>query len=463
MIAAEHALSGRDFSQALQILDPAVKLHPADYRLWTLQGMAFAGVHDAGSAMKAYRAALAVRADYLPALEGAAQIEFQRNSADAAALLERLANLIPGDPTTNAMLGVLAYRAGDCEKAVDRFKLGAAATDSQLAALSDYGYCLARLERFDEAEGILKRAVSLDKSSHSRYNLALIQWKAKRYDDAIATLVLELGSDDPGEYVLTLAAAIYESKNDTPRAVELLRKAILLHPQESEAYLAFATISNDHGSYQVGIDMLDAGVSRMPEQASLFMARGVLHAQGGELDKAIDDFQSANKLDPHLSFAATAEGIAQTQKHDSAKALATFREEARLHPENAFNQYMIAETISQMGANEDSALYAEELKAAHKAVKLDSHLAVAHNLLAGAYLQAGKLAPAMEESRAVLAFDANNQEALYHLILALKKAERTEELATLTSRLIKLRNADKDARSHLVHYELVEAAATQSP
>lgn len=464
IIEAERALSAHDFRHALEVLEPALKLHHEDYRLWTLEGMAFSGIHDSGSSMRAYRMALAKRADYVPALEGAAQVEFEQNGADAVVLLNRVAALMPADPTTNAMLGVLAYRSGDCEKAVSHFELAAAVIDSQLAALSEYGYCLARLGRLDEAEGVLRRATTLDSSSRSRYNLALVEWKGNRCDNALATLANDLNADSPREDQLTLAAEIYESKNETPHAVELLRRAILLHPKESDAYVVFAMLANDHGSYQVGIDVLNAGISRIPNEATLFMARGVLHAQMGDLNKAIDDFESANRLDPHLSFVATAEGIAQSQKHDPDKALGAFREEAKLHPENAFNQYLIAETISQLGAKDGSALYEEEMRAAHQAVKLDPHLTVARNLLASTYLQSGKFALAMEESRAVLALDANNQEALYHLILALKKANQTEELSALTGRLIKLRDADKDGKSHLVRYELVEAAsATQSP
>jgi len=464
IIEAERALSAHDFRHALQVLEPALKLHPEDYRLWTLEGMAFSGTHDSGSSMKAYRMALAKRADYVPALEGAAQIEFEQNGADAVVLLNRLAALMPADPTTNAMLGVLAYRSGDCEKAVSHFEVAAAVIHSQLAALSEYGYCLARLGRFDEAEGALRRAATLDSSSRSRYNLALVEWTGRKYDSALEILANDLNADSPREDQLTLAAEIYESKNETPHVVELLRRAIRLHPQESDAYVAFATLASDHSSYQLGIDVLNAGISRIPDETSLFMARGVLHAQMGDLDKAIDDFESANRIDPHLLFVATAKGIAQSQKHDPGKALGAFREEAKLHPENAFNQYLIAETISQLGAKDGSAPYEEEMRAAHQAVKLDPHLTVARNLLASAYLQAGKFALAMEESRAVLALDANNQEALYHLILALKKANQREELPALTGRLIKLRDADKDAKSHLVRYELVEAAsATQSP
>ncbi len=459
---AERALSAHDFSAALRILDPALKLHPGDCRLWTLEGMAYAGTHDEASAMKAYGAALARRADYLPALEGAAQLEFERNGKEAATLLARLAALRPGDRTTHAMLGVLAFRQEDCERAVQNFAAAGDVIDSQLAALSDYGFCLARLGRYDNAAQVLTRATALDSSPRSRYNLALVQWRAKQYDDALSTLAPGLAAQDPDENVLTLAASIYESKNDTPRAVQILRKAVSLHPDESEAYLALATLSSDHASYQVGIDVLNAGISRMPSEAPLYLARGILNAENGDLDKTLEDFQTANKIDPHLSFSGTAEGIARAQQLDPDKALAALRSEARRDPGNAFNQYMIAETIMQTGAREGSPLYSEGMHAAREAARLDPHLAVARNLLGGAYLQAGNYEQAIKESKAVLATDPENQEALYHMVLALKKTGRTADLPALTRRLIQLREADKETKSRMVRYELVETASASS-
>jgi tetratricopeptide (TPR) repeat protein len=254
-----------------------------------------------------------------------------------------------------------------------------------------------------------------------------------------------------------LAAEISEAMNDTPRAVALLRRAIVRNPHNIQAYLSFATLSNDHASYQVGIDMLDLGLGQLPRAAQLYSARGVLYAQLGNLSKAMEDFETANRIDPRFSFAGVAEGITQTQNHDYVHALLKFREESRLHPDNAFNQYLLAETLAQHGAALGSAEYREELRAATRAFQLDPHLALAHNLLGSLYLREGKTALAIEQSEAVLRFDPVNQEALYHLILALRKANRKAEIPTLTRRLVALRTAEDDRKSHAIRYQLIEA------
>ncbi len=459
MAEVESALSGHAYDHAVKTASASLQAHPDDYRMWTLQGMAYAGANSFAAAAEAYRRALRLRPNYLPALEGIAQVEYQQGSPSAELHLSQLIALHPADPTAHAMLAVLEYKSGACKEAILHFQKAQAVIGSQYVPVSEFGVCLAKLDRFEEAIPVLQQAIALDPGgSQARHNLALVFWKSKKYEEAIAVLEPELQSSSVNEDTLTLAADIYEAMNDTPRAVELLRRAIAAKPLSPNAYLWLATLSNDHGSYKVGIDILDAGLARIPEAAQLYLTRGVLYAQIGEFDKAMGDFETANRLDPRLSFAGTAEGITETQKHDSAQGLAKFREQVRLHPENAFNQYMLAETLYQKGVTKESQDYNEELRAGLRAVQLDPHLALAHNLLADIYLQSGRTNLAIQHCEKVLQFDASNQEALYHLILALRKTDRIGETAALTKRLVALRMAASDKDSHMNRYVLVEGA-----
>jgi tetratricopeptide (TPR) repeat protein len=203
--------------------------------------------------------------------------------------------------------------------------------------------------------------------------------------------------------------------------------------------------------------MLNAGLTRMPKAAQLYLARGVLYAQLGNYDKAMDDFGAANRIDPQLTFAGTAEGITESQRHDFAGSLAKFREQVRLHPDNAFNQYLLAETLAQHGPDQGSAEYNEELRAAKNAVRLDPKLTLARGILAGLYLQSGKTNLAIEQCEAALKADPNDQEALYRLILSLRKTNRRGEIPSLTRRLLALRNAQKEREVHTVRYKLVDS------
>src|SRR5487761_2639509 len=71
------ALRNRDFTKALELSKFALATRSGDYRLWTLRGMATAGTANLPLALLAYQHALKLAPTYLPALEGAAQTEFQ--------------------------------------------------------------------------------------------------------------------------------------------------------------------------------------------------------------------------------------------------------------------------------------------------------------------------------------------------------------------------------------------------
>ena len=456
------ALRSKDFDQALKLSDAALVKAPNDYRLWTLSGMAYSGINKPESALAAYEHALKLAPTYLPALEGAAQVEYQQGSNNAKSMILRVLALHPDDPTSHAMLGALEYKAKKCNEAVQYFVQAGQVLASQPDALTEYGSCLASLNRYDEAVEVFQQVVAFDPSRKSAlYNLALAQWKANHAGDALATLQPLIDTHPDDEDILTLAAAICESKNDTPRAVEYLRKAIVTNPKKNDAYLEFASLSYDHASIQVGIDMLNVGLTQMPNDPQLYLARGVLYGQSGKSTQAIEDFETANRLDPKLSFIGVSEGLVASQEHKSGKALSAFRAAAKVHPNDAFTQYLLAEALSQGGKPQGSPDFLEEVAAANRAIKLDPKLAVAHDLLATLYLQDGHTQLAISHSKSALAADPKDQQALYHLILALRKTDRKEEISALLRRLMELRNAEQAEGAQKKRYQLYEETGSK--
>ncbi len=255
---------------------------------------------------------------------------------------------------------------------------------------------------------------------------------------------------------MSLAASIYESENDTPRAVELLRKAILQDPKDLGNYLDFATLSYAHGSYSVGIDMLTAGMRQLPDSAQLYMARGVLYGQMAQYEKASADFEKANAIDPKISATFAAQGIVQAQQHNLDAAIQSFRTQVREHPQDAIGYYLLAEALSEKENAVDSPQFAETIRMASRAVELNPKLAEARDLLSTLYLRSGQTDLVIEQCRAVLQEDPENQQALYHLILALRRSGKKDEIAGLVKQLAALREASDTGNSHKTRYALVE-------
>lgn len=450
------ALRNHDFPQAFALSRSALAASPGDFRIWTLQGMAAAGTHDLPGALSAYQHALQLQPDYLPALEGAAQTEFQLGR-DARPLLEKILAQQPNDPVSHMLLGILDFRNHDCSGALDHFSHASPAIAHQPEALTDDGSCLAASDRNDEAVSAFTNALALDPgNAAARYNLALAQFNARAPDAALSTLQPLTEASSPHPDALALAAEIAESKGDTAQAVSLLRSDILANPKDIDPYLQFATLSFDHASPQVGIDIVNTGIGQMPREPRLYLVRGILLAQMGEFTRAADDFDTASQLDPRLQFLGVAQGLVQSQEHNSRQALAHFRAAVKAHPGEAYAWYLLAEALSAQGEPEGSPEYTEEIHAAITAVQLDPKLVEARNLLSAAYYTAGHMQEAIEQSRAALAIDPKDEAALYHLMLALRKTGHDDEARALVQQLIQLRAGSKVNQPPARYYRLYE-------
>lgn len=452
------ALRNREFEKALQLLQTALQESPKNPQLQFFQGMAYSGMGNQKAALASYRSALKIAPDYLPALEGAAQLEFDAGSASAVPLLQHILRLHPNDQTSHAMLAVLAYKKGDCRTAVQHFAQSGSLVDSQPGALQEYGSCLVELKQTEKAIPIFQEILaSHPDDPRARRALAAVQLAAEQPRDALATLQPLLTSGDPDMSTMQLAAAAYEANRDTPNAVKILRDAIVKDPRNIGLYVDFANIAMTHQSFQTGIDMINAGLNLEPNAADLYLARGVLYVQLADYEKAEADFERAEQLDPRQALSAAAQGmIAEEQnQNDPDQALATVRSKLAKKPNDPFLWYLQAAILSQKAPPPDSAEFRQAVQSGRKAVTLQPSLTAAHNVLAKLYLQAGQTALAIKECKLVLRDNPTDQTALYHLVLAQRKTNDRSEIPDLLQQLAKARQdaAKKEAEDN--RYKLV--------
>jgi tetratricopeptide (TPR) repeat protein len=452
------ALRQRDFAAAQKLSESLLSTQPGSYPLWTLHGMATAGMGSQQDALKDFQNALRLQPSYLPALEGAAQAKFLLGSPDTRGLLNQILARHPDDQTTHLLLGRLDYRAGDCTQAIQHFANAETALATQPQALTEHGACLSALGRPDAAVVAFERALNLNPSQFdARYNLALALLRDQKPEDALNTLRPLLKSSPVNSDALTLSAEILETKDDTTQAVALLRKAILADPANVDAYLQFAALSFDHASPQVGIEILSAGLTQVPREPRLYLARGILLTQIGEFIQAADDFDTASRINPRTQFLGLAQGLVESQEHNPAEALVKFRAAARQHPNDAYAHYLLAEALSEEGPASGSPGYEEEVRTAMRAVELDPKLVAARDLLSSIYLENGQIDLVIEQSKAAIAATPTDEQAIYHLIVALRKKNEKDQLPTLLNRLVELREKSTNSRIPGKRYRLTIA------
>jgi tetratricopeptide (TPR) repeat protein len=460
-LVASDLASGR-YTEAKELLDSALKKSPRDARLWTLNGLALVRLGKQRDALASYKTALQISPDYLPALESAAEIEYETGDAGAAESLRHILRIRPGDRTSHSMLAAIAFKQGECETAAKEFAQSEESA-SEASQSEELGACLVRQKRAADAVSVFQRISQLQpEDEHALYNLAVVQFLAGRYNEVITTLGPILTKPSPDADALELAGEAYEASADTQHAMSALLQAINSNPDMSRYYVEFANLCLAHGASQSGIAVLNSGLRRLPNSASLYLARGLLFSELAQYDKGEADFNTAEVLDPNVEFGSAIRGLSELQQNNLGDAERIVRERLRAHEKDAFLYYLLAEILIKKGAANGSPEFDEALNSAKKSVDLQPNLALANDLLARLYLEQGKTSEAIEQSRQALRSNPKDTTALYRLILALRKANKTAEVPALVKQLVALRGQVQRDEGTERKYTAVEQVAGQA-
>lgn len=449
------SLRSGDFSGANLTADRLLRVNPHDCKLLTLKGIALNGLAKPNEALRSFRLALASCPGSAAALEGAAEIEFANHDSKAETHLKQLLALTPADPTANAMMGELLQAKGDCSSSLPYLERSRPLFRERPQLLQHQAFCLAALQKYTDALNAYKELDQTNLSSNIRYQLAFVQWKLHSSKEALETLET-LIKDGNDSQVFELASYAQEDLGNTPEAVDLLQRAILIDPKDVSVYLDFAELALAHGSFKVGSDVLTTGISNMPKAAQLYVARGILCTQMSEVSSAILDFETAHAIDPKLSIAVDAMGIMSRQEHHPVESLNIFRSEARLHPEDALLQYLLAQALSELG-DSPAETAKEGIAAARKSIALNPDYQPAYNLLTMLCLRSGDVSGALSQAELAVAHDPGDATALYQLLLAKRRAGQKEGMKELSEKVSHLHQAQNNDRLNAPRYRLEDS------
>ena len=469
----ESLIRSQEYDQALQMTRSAQQQTPNDFRLWTLEGIVLSIRGSNQDAIDAFQKALSLSSNYPAALKGEVQLLYQARDKRAIPLLEKILKADPKDETAHEMIANLEEKQGKCAVAIDHFLLSTGAIRTHPGSLEAYGNCLVQTKQPEKAIPIFEQLAALfPGSTYPKYDLALLLVEAKQNDAALKVLEPLLTTDQSDPDILSLASEAYEALGDTPKAGPLLRQAIVLNPADADYYVAFAALCLDHDSFEVGIDMMNAGLQRIPNDPSLYISRGLLYAQIADYDKAEADFNTAERLDSGQSISVYTKDIVELQRDmsdkthpDKALSLSDVRKQLAEHPDSAFLHFLLAKLIVDKEPGTGSEAPAEALKSALLAVKLKPDLVQARDLLASMYMSSGKYGLAIEQCRLALQYAPTDRSALYHLIVALRHSGRSgqrDEIQALVKRLSELQQTVLRQETDSKRFKLLEQK-TEAP
>ena len=153
------------------------------------------------------------------------------------------------------------------------------------------------------------------------------------------------------------------------------------------------------------------------------------------------------------------------QQSNLPQALSTVRLQLKGHPQDAFLYYMEAQILFQQNADPGAPELKQAIESAEQSVRLDPDFSLSHDLLGNLYLKSGQFASSIQQSRLALKQNPSDQEALYHLIQALRQTGGTakSELPGLVKRLAELRQEARNQEGMGNRYKLYETGEGNTP
>jgi Flp pilus assembly protein TadD len=443
-----------DFGAALAACDRDLRAKPEDYRVLTLRGIALQGLGRAAESLAAFRKALAIQPSFLPALQGAAQIEYQAGDPAARSTLEKLVALSPSLAPAHAMLGVLAFERKDCAEAVKHFEKALPALENP-AARWQYATCLFEADRAADAEREFTLLLERGGGEPVRYNLGLIQLQAGKSMEAVATLEPVLKSARPNADTLSLLASAYQAAKQIPKAVEVLHKAIAIHPRDERLYIDLAVVCLDHNSLDVGMEVAVTGLKNIPNSSRLATLLGVLQVRAGRMEEAEKSFRQAEALAPEAAHGRVGLAVMMMQMNMPDEAVRLLREMMTGQEADPRVEATLARALLQRGA--DAGELEEAIALIKRSLERYPHDAANHALLGKLYLKQENWQAAEASLARAVELDPTDRTAAYQLMTIYRRSGKAREAAALQEKVRDLLAAEREHEAEAGRFRLVRA------
>jgi tetratricopeptide (TPR) repeat protein len=438
------------FADALRACDEILKSEPRNYQILTLKGIALQGLGRDQESLKAFRQVLGIQAKFIPALQGAAQLEYQMHDPQCRKTLEALLQIRP-EPAAHAMLGVLAFERKDCADAIRHYSEAGAVAGDPIARWQR-ATCHYQLGQWEPAETQFRELLAIRESAQIRYNLGLTQIEAKKFANAIATLEPLSKREAPESDALSLLANAYEGNKQTPEAIEVLRRAIALHPREERLYADLAAICLEHNAIPIGVEVLEVGLKNIPNSARIETMLGLLFIRSNQVEKGKEAFKRAERMAPDTSFGRVSLAVALMQMGAVKEAIDQLREELRRAPDDARVNLTLAQALLQKDSSPAELLEAKSILL--HAIEREPNNAQAHSLLGKVYLRRNETTNAARVLETTIRLDPSDRYATYQLMTIYRKTGRTREAIELQEKLQKLLDAERSEETEAARYRL---------
>jgi tetratricopeptide (TPR) repeat protein len=445
-VAAARLVEQHRSREALERIAELSLKYPGNPKVGNLKGLALAGSGNTKDAIAAFQAVLRDRPAFLPALKNLAILEWSAGPrSQAVTHTAEALKLNPRDAVLNAYAAFAALERKKADEAARHLDAAGTAISAlapefelRLGVLAGsqglYGQASAAFE------DLVRRGYG---QPNVRYNLALARFLGADYAGAVRQLE-ELSSSQPSSEVLNLLGQAYEKSGQLQKAVDTLRQAISVTPRDETNYLDLANMCVDHGSYRLGIDVVEAGLKVIPSSAKLLFQLGLLHVLSGQSARAQEEFEQAGRLEPASALPGAAIELSAIQQSRLAEATASLREKVKRNPDSPVLWYLLGSSLIRSGADVGAPEFAEAETAFRNAMKCDPKLPYPYVELGKIYMRLHRETDAVPLLEKATVLAPAERAPYYQLAIAYRILNRPERSKAMLARIRELSQRERE-------------------
>ena len=204
-------------------------------------------------------------------------------------------NMVPGHPEALHLLGLLAYRVGSYDHAIELITQAIDGTPSSPLYWFNLGVVTQRAGKADEAIRAYERAIELN----------------PKYVDALVNL-----------------GNVLKDLHRLADAIETYRKALTLNPAHADTHNNLGVALKEQNAHREAIAAYREAIRLKPAHFEAWNNLGLALMETGAIDDAIASFQQALTIVPNSSKALYNLGVAAMWNGDHAGAIARFSQVA---------------------------------------------------------------------------------------------------------------------------------------
>lgn len=288
----------------------------------------------------------------------------------------------------------------------------------------------AELHDFEDAESLFSSIwPTYPDTAKLGYSLSLVQYRAGRYPQSLATLRRLIAARHESSGIYNLLGWCLYKQDDLKGAIRALDQAITLDPADESNHLDAGMMLLDHRVYAGAMAAADKALEVAPDSYRAHRLKALVQFKIGRTNDAEGLYARAVELNPADAQAIVGLATAQLDNGNPSRAEETLKKAIeRLPREALLYQGYGTMLLWGEGAN-DTITESRAVRLLEKAIALDASLAEPHYQLGKMALREDRTREALEQLEACVKLDPKSSKNHYALAQVYRRLGRAADAA----------------------------------